>query len=71
MNWYELKSLCIDEVAREMARKHAIGKDHNERLASWREAQKACEPDAIKAINDMSNMALIDLISEVVGSHEA
>lgn len=69
MNWYELKSRCIDHVAREIARprvqksrRAAIGP-----MEEWAEMQKAAEPEAVKKINDMSNMEILDLISEVVG----
>lgn len=70
MNWYELKSRCIDHVARDMARVIA---GHNqlpweERMARWREAQKAAEPAAIEKIKAMNGLELLDLISEVAGS---
>jgi hypothetical protein len=69
MNWYELKSRCIDHVARELARTEA---GHNslpmaERLDRWRAAQKAAEPEAAEKIKAMNGLELLDLISEVAG----
>lgn len=70
MNWYELKSKCIDHVARDMAR---VSAGHNnlpfaERMDRWRAAQKAAEPEAIEKIKAMNGLELLDLISEVAGS---
>ena len=68
MDWYELKSKCIDQVAREIARPRALGGTYDEQVAAWRKATIEAEPEAIIRINAMSNMELLDLISEVVGS---
>ena len=70
-NWYELKSHCIDQVAREIARPRvqASKRTDIQPLDEWRELQKAAEPEAIEKIQAMSNMELIDLLSEVIGRH--
>lgn len=70
MNWYELKSRCIDHVARDIARVEA---GHNslpfeEQMERWRIAQTAAEPEAAEKIKAMNGLELLDLISEVVGS---
>lgn len=73
MNWYELKWCCIDHVARELARPHVgaeVKRTGEPSLLVWARLQSAMQDDAVKSINDMSNLALIDLISEVAGSSE-
>lgn len=67
-NWYELKSHCISQVAREIARPRILSVPQDARMTAWATARKAAEPEAIEKINAMTNMELLDLISEVVGS---
>jgi hypothetical protein len=69
VNWYELKSRCIDHVAREIARPRVQKSRRTDirPMEEWAEMQKAAEPEAVEKINGMSNMELLDLVSEVVG----
>lgn len=69
MDWSNLLHLCVDHVARDLARTEA---GHNElpfeeRMARWVEAQKAARPEATKKIAAMNGLELLGLISEVAG----
>lgn len=71
MNWLELKSKCIDQVASEIAWTR-VGPGHNalpsdQRFANYFAKRKEAEPEAIEKIKAMNGLELIDLISEVVG----
>lgn len=74
MNWYELKSLCIDHVAQDISRYDLPARFNDlpfdERVAVWAAAKKAAEPAAAEKIQSMSNMELLDLLSEVVAAQE-
>lgn len=70
MNWYELKAACINDVARDLARGEASRAPEAERMKVWAEEQRLREPDAIRAINEMSNVSLLDLISKVMGARQ-
>lgn len=65
-NWYELKSACVSHVAREIARPR-VPKDAGWNV--WPALTEKARPEAIERINSMTNMELLDLISEVAGSN--
>lgn len=67
MNWYELKSRCIDYVAREIARPRILSVRMEDQLHAWAKEQRAAEPEAIEKIKAMNGLELLDLISEVAG----
>jgi hypothetical protein len=73
MNWFELKSLCIEKVANEMV-PSMLPEGHNRdvlevRSERWKNLARELEPKAIEAIQMMNGLQLLDLISEVVGEH--
>lgn len=75
MNWYELKSTCIESVAYDIAAPR-LPKDHNqrpadERLATWKKLAKEAEPEAVEKIKGMNGLELLDLLTEVIGANDA
>lgn len=63
-----LKARCVDSVARDLAR----GPYYSDRVSdnssgkTWHETIAEYRPAAAAKINEMSNMELLDLISEIL-----
>lgn len=62
-----LKASCVNAVACELARpvyaRAAISGD-----AAWFNAVKSCHSEAVRKIDAMTNMELLDLIADVLAS---
>lgn len=66
-----LKALCVDNVARDLAR----GPYYSDRVSdnssgkTWPETIAEYRPAAAAKINEMSNMQLLDLMADVLASY--
>jgi hypothetical protein len=63
-----LKARCVDVVARELARPSAHRRHFSVGDHWWASAVEEQRPYAAAKINEMTNMELLDLISEVLVS---
>lgn len=66
MNWATLKSLCLDEVARELVRGKVRGDTVEARSKHWQELIVAHRDEAAERVRSMDGLELLGLLTDVL-----